>query len=113
MFLKSSFIYVLGVISIFTTEKVWIYGVAALVLLNTAVYFVSGLLEKKGKLLHSLVALLATAAFSLVTVIISAIAGCGLIQSARVFAVCAVFVLLLCVIRRKRAGAQLRAFFSL
>lgn len=104
---------VLGIVSLFTIGELWTYGCAAIVLLNSVIYFISGIFEEKGMLLHSLVALFSTFAFSLVTVIVSGIANCGFGESARALAVCAVLLVILCLIRRKRAAAQIRALFSL
>ena len=104
---------VLGILAIFVSDKLWIFAVPALIIFNAAVYFISGIFEKKGKLLHSLVALLATDGFSLITVIISAICGVGLLWSARAFFVCGALTVILCFARRKRAASQLRALFSL
>ncbi len=104
---------VLGVAALFSRNELWSYAVPSIVALNALFYFVCGLFEKKGKLLHSLVALLATMAFSLLTVIISAVTACGFLFSARVLCLSAVLFALLCLTRRKRAGAQLRALFAL
>lgn len=104
---------ILGVLAVFLSDKLWIFGVPAVIAFNAILYFISGIFEKKGKLLHSLVALLATDGFSLLTFIISGICGTGLLWSARAFFVCGALTVILCLFRRKRAGAQLRALFSL
>lgn len=103
----------LGVSALVLSHSFWSVGVPCLILINTVFYFICGLVEKKGKLLHSLVALIATLAFSLLTLIVSAATKCGLLWSSRAFALCAVAVIILCVIRKKRAVPQLKALFNL
>lgn len=104
---------VLFALSFVFGESLWVFGAPVIIAINSAFYFICGILEKKGKLLHSLVALLATLGVSLVTIIVSLATHMTCLWLARAFALCSVAIILLCLLRRKRAGAQLRALFNL
>lgn len=102
----------LGIVSLFTSKALWMFGVPAVFAVLSAVYFLSALFEK-GKLLHNGVSLLATAVSSAVFTLVALIAKNSAKEFALSLAFSAALFIILFAIRPKRMAEQLKALFVL
>ncbi|MDD6021187.1 MAG: hypothetical protein ACI4GA_02110 [Acutalibacteraceae bacterium] len=101
-----------GVAAIFSFKPLWNFGVPALMAASSLFYFISGLKEK-GRLLHSALSLLSSAAALVLFTAAAAISGTGLKYMLLALAFSVLLFVVLAIARPERMKEQLKAAFSL
>lgn len=101
-----------GVLALFGFSKFWTIGVPVAFCSTSAVYFVFGCFEK-GRLLHSGVSLLSTLLSSVLFLLVSLVAKCGVKGMVDCVFLCLAFFLLLWAIKPARMKEQMKALFVL